>query len=437
MSNKLNSILKISNIYVFEKRKFFIFNFSFLIALFLTSCFSSQNNTAYRQRDLSDIYNPGSTSIHPKYEIYHKNDSVTLLYVYLYTPELGFLNNPNSVYPQAKIKLNYKVMESFKNQAIVDTASKYFYVKKIGSQSSFVTHFELKKNDLDKYLLQIFIKDIYKGKSNLEYIYVDKENDFSSQNYLLTYQDDFNPIFNKHINTKTNFLIQFNKKIDNFYISRYEIDTSLSAPPFSTGSNITDFKKDTTIKVPYTTNFEFDYSQKGIYFIQANPKSETGKTVVNLGDDYPLIQSSTAMFEPLKYLTTSEEFSQMQNQPNKKIVVDNFWLNTSENIGTAKENIRIFYSRVFFANIYFTTYKEGWKTDRGMIYTVFGPPKSLYIGDNYEKWVYYSKSSTQFTFTFKRKKHKFTDNEYVLQRNVEFRKYWSEAVEQWRNGNIY
>ena len=65
----------------------------------------------------------------------------------------------------------------------------------------------------------------------------------------------------------------------------------------------------------------------------------------------------------------------------------------------ARELIRIYYNRVFFSNYYFTSSKEGWKTDRGMIYVVYGQPHALYKSTNQEKWIYYNKSKS-YTITF-------------------------------------
>jgi len=45
------------------------------------------------------------------------------------------------------------------------------------------------------------------------------------------------------------------------------------------------------------------------------------------------------------------------------------------------------------ANYFFTSYKPGWMTDRGMIYIVLGPPVILHKGDDFEEWIYYNSSN--------------------------------------------
>ncbi len=405
--------------------------------LLLVACIPTSSTYTGSTNDVSDIYNPGSTSIHPKYELFHENDSVSILYVYLYTPELGYITSGANSQARAKIKINYKVMASFQNKAIIDTATKIINIKKEKDRLSFVTKINLKSNHLENYILQVFIKDINKNRSNLEFIYVDKTDKNSSQNFLLKYPNNSNPIFNDYIASKQKCNIEYRKPVDNLYITRFDLDSSLSSPPFSSLKNEHRFKKDTAISIKYENSINFDYSKQGVYFIQTDRESKHGKTIINLGDDYPLVQTSSKMLEPLQYLTTSEEFKHMLKQPNKKIVVDNFWLNTTDNINMAKEMIRIFYSRVFYSNILFTSYKEGWKTDRGMIYIILGPPRYLYIGDNYEKWVYDDNDANFFHINFKKKKHKFTENNFILERGVKYKDYWTEAVAYWREGKIY
>jgi hypothetical protein len=36
-----------------------------------------------------------------------------------------------------------------------------------------------------------------------------------------------------------------------------------------------------------------------------------------------------------------------------------------------------YYRRVAFANRSFTTFRDGWKTDRGMVYIILGPPDEI------------------------------------------------------------
>ncbi|NJK87334.1 MAG: GWxTD domain-containing protein [Bacteroidales bacterium] len=106
-----------------------------------------------------------------------------------------------------------------------------------------------------------------------------------------------------------------------------------------------------------------------------------------MGTSFPHIRTPQELIEPLAYLSNSVEYNEMKNATNKKIVVDNFWLGKTDDMDRARELIRIYYNRVFLANYYFTTFKPGWKTDRGMIYIIYGPPQATYRSITNEKWV--------------------------------------------------
>jgi GWxTD domain-containing protein len=62
-----------------------------------------------------------------------------------------------------------------------------------------------------------------------------------------------------------------------------------------------------------------------------------------------------------------------------------------------------YYSRVTFANRQFTHYTDGWKSDRGMVYIIFGPPSNIErrpFENNskpYEVWTYYEQNR-EFVF---------------------------------------
>jgi len=128
----------------------------------------------------------------------------------------------------------------------------------------------------------------------------------------------------------------------------------------------------------------------------------------------------------------------MRRNENQKLAVDNFWINTAGSIDKARELIRIYYNRVFYANYFFVSYKEGWKTDRGMIYIIYGPPDVLYKNDEEERWIYRnSKGTENISFTFRKVENPFTQNDFVLNRSDELDSRWGEAISSWRNGLIF
>ena len=104
----------------------------------------------------------------------------------------------------------------------------------------------------------------------------------------------------------------------------------------------------------------------------------------------------------------------------------------------AKKVIRTFYKRVKDANTFFTSYKAGWKTDRGMIMIIFGTPNIIYQSIDGESWIYGEKNNVfSLNFSFTKMENKFTDNDYQLNRSVYFKNIWNTAQSAWRDGHAY
>jgi GWxTD domain-containing protein len=81
-----------------------------------------------------------------------------------------------------------------------------------------------------------------------------------------------------------------------------------------------------------------------------------------------------------------------------------FWKKRDPNPNTPRnEKMEAYYGRVEYANKAFKHYIEGWRTDMGMVYIIFGPPSSVdrhpFEVDSkpYEIWIYYELNH-QFIF---------------------------------------
>ena len=103
----------------------------------------------------------------------------------------------------------------------------------------------------------------------------------------------------------------------------------------------------------------------------------------------------------------------------------------------AKQIIKSYYKRVADANKLFSTYKEGWKTDRGVIYIVFGPPSIVYRSMQGESWTYGEESNYRsLTFNFTMINNPFTNNDFTLERTTVYKNPWYRAVDSWRQGKV-
>jgi len=169
----------------------------------------------------------------------------------------------------------------------------------------------------------------------------------------------------------------------------------------------------------------------------------------NFGEDHPTMDSPSTMIPPLTYIATREEMDSMMNAEKQKLALDAFWLKRTGSIERSKELIRIYYNRTLYANYYFSSYKPGWLTDRGMIYIMYGPPDKLYKNADGESWGYkkpkeksrwgarFTVEDTYLWFNFAKKKSIFSDNNYTLNRALTPVSYWDVAVARWREGKVF
>ena len=191
------------------------------------------------------------------------------------------------------------------------------------------------------------------------------------------------------------------------------------------------------------------FPDEGVYFCTPERKSEEGFTFLNFGPGYPLMNDPEFMIRPLAYLASEEEMNTIRSADRPKLALDDFWLKCGGNVDRSRELIRIFYTRILYANHYFTSFKEGWRTERGMIYTIYGPPDKVYKKSDEESWGYRRpvlKSSwggrlhlqeRYLFFNFKLRNSRFSDNDYYLSRSETLVSYWDRAVASWRKGLVF
>lgn len=98
----------------------------------------------------------------------------------------------------------------------------------------------------------------------------------------------------------------------------------------------------------------------------------------------------------LRYVATQEQIDSIQAAPTvaeKRRRFEAFWAALDPTPGTLRnEAFEEYYDRIAQANRLFRSYMEGWLTDRGMVYVIFGPPtrreQFQSNGRQYERWIY-------------------------------------------------
>jgi GWxTD domain-containing protein len=257
----------------------------------------------------------------------------------------------------------------------------------------------------------------------------------------------FNPVLriNEYVN-----LIYLRVPVDTLYISFYKPFREIPDPPaILLPEKTLDYPPEKVVAIPYSDTIPMMFPREGIYLCSVGRDINEGFTFLNLGVSYPAMATPDVMIEPLAYLATQDEMSALRAAVRQKVALDDFWIKCGGNVDKARELIRIYYTRVLYSNYYFTSYREGWRTERGMIYLIYGPPDKVYKTSDGENWGYrkpviksswggrYTVSDDYLFFNFKKRENIFSDNDYYLSRSETLVAYWDKAITSWRNGIVF
>ncbi len=410
----------------------------FSIFLILQSCFTASNLTPVPK---NSVYSSSQLKLHPEFKVFHDNSDESTLFYKLYTNEIKFSKANTENVNQAVIKISYTITPSFVDKRILDTATIMLSLKYVPLQTSVVSSIKLKNILYKDYIIYINIFDVYGNRKSSDYIRVIRSKQDNSQNFITFQKDNLKPIFKDYLSKSDTILIRHtNNQIKKLYIKYYNKNFDVPIPPFyaiaDEGGN--DVFPDSIWTIDFSLQAVFNAQKKGIYRIQADSAENRGMLNVIFDNDFPNLKSSKKLAEALQYIASSEEYTAIIQSDNIKLAVDEFWLKTANDPDKAREIIKVWYNRANYSNYYFTSYKEGWKTDRGMIFMVFGAPHNVKYFDYGEQWVYYdSKGIKPIYFNFVKQFNSISDNDYVLKRNVSYQTFWFRAVDSWRKGNIY
>ncbi|MBR4324080.1 MAG: GWxTD domain-containing protein [Bacteroidales bacterium] len=388
---------------------------------------------------LALMYNPYSTTIHPKVFAKKHNLEDIDLYVIINDGELLFSKANAQKSNTAVIKIFYKVMESYENTELIDSCTRTINFAKEASSKTYAIKLKLKPQELKKFVIQTTVTDLLRGKMSIHFTEIDKTDPFSEDNYMVTKLDNMQPLAEHYIKKGDAVRVDYlcNSIWPTMITGNKPHEPTIPLLPYMSDPAV----EDTTIF--YNTMKEnASYTLRGrdaqIYASTADTNYNRNFVLPCFDGDFPNIDTPDEMMLPLAYLATPEEYANLRQAKAKKLAVDDFWYSCTRDIRRAKELIKVFYSRAIISNLLFTDYRKGMLTDRGMVYIVLGPPKILAITSTSEVWTYKdTKSGQKIRFVFRRTSTRLSDEKYVLRRGTEFKNVCDKAVSSWRKGTIY
>lgn len=186
-----------------------------------------------------------------------------------------------------------------------------------------------------------------------------------------------------------------------------------------------------------TAGKPLNFQGEGVVILSSHKEMPGCFSYLLKSSKYPHLTSSKELIEPLAYLTSESEYKQLLNAKDHKLAIDDFWMEIGGSMEYSRKLVQHYYSRVEFANQFFTSYKEGWKTDRGMVFIIMGKPDYVTRSGLNEIWQYDQIFNKEFvTFAFRKQPIFLSNDNYELQRSENFKILWDALIDNWRKGII-
>lgn len=383
--------------------------------------------------DISSIYSGQKDNTLQINQLYNINDSISTISVVL--PAGLIRPDPGTKKYTKKGKLTYEVIGEGKQIMLIDSAT--FAIADTSESQNFLSHTWAFKAPLGK---GYFVKASYSvpgiPDDFLLLEYFNKKNHLSQSWYRFQYESGEFMSGNITAYSQPLRLVANDTTKRKFHVKVYSRNFPTPIPPFVEQSRVPfNYLPDSTfsMEIKNGKSAYFIPDQTGFYFFQSDTAIKVGPALFRMNTGFPKVTQHTLMRDALRYITSAKEFQQLNAYQIPKVAVDSFWIANAGRPDIATELIRKYYLRVETANKLYTSYTDGWKTDRGMIFIIIGKPSRVYRSFGQEVWIYGEYDDPRaLRFYFDKAINPFTENDYVLARSEYFKSVWYQNVQLWR-----
>lgn len=397
----------------------------FLLLALLVGIKACSTFTRSSKVNISENYVISNERPNVEIRVWMLADSIGLVYAAIPRAEVLFASSVLS----SESKMNWGLFKGYNSLNPVDTGT--FHPRHSFDDAKNIVFLDtVRFMKRGVYSLQVAIEK--PGGKRYDYIkYLDIE-DWGSVNQVLPTLNDGSILFQNHVKRHDTVQLYYSPALNTSRkkVLYYRDQAGLAPPPFATSTKQQKWGK--ADSVFYIDNNLVAHKQ-GIYHVLFDTIQNQGLALMVYEPSYPYIASAFQMIVSARYLMTAREYRQCMESANKKEAIDAFWLEVCGNTHRARNQMASYYHRVEQANQLFAAETEGWKSDRGMIYIVFGTPDLVYRSDDSETWMYGEIGfSRSLTLVFKRTKSPFTKEQYILERLPTYKDPWYNAVNNWR-----
>ncbi len=407
-----------------------------LVCIAGLSLFACTTTKRLSTQNIQFMYDRQYQNIFPEYRVFNVNDTIADLFVRVNAADLLYVRYTGESTYKANYKLSWRLYSDFDQSLLIDSASiafsdSLFYDMDV----SLVDNLTIPLKEKGKFILIIEFWDLNRKNVVSDFVSINNTQSFSGDNFLFFVSDSV-LLFNSFIPPAqvVDILYQkpetFSMKAE-YYSQAFE----LPPPPFVyVPESQVPFKVDSVLDVNFINGrAKVNLSPSGFYYFHPVDDRSQGFILHRYQSGFPFLLQAEDLLGPLRFITSSSEFNELAKANNLKEAIDDFWVKIAGSQNRATELIGTFYNRVQEANVYYTSYKPGWMTDRGMVFIAMGPPHAVYRTNDTETWKYYENRETiATTFRFVKRKLIFSNNDFELERSAHYKNAWYLAVDNWR-----
>lgn len=378
-------------------------------------------------------------------------DNESTLRVFIQIPHNQFTKNTSADVFKNRFKAYYKIKEDLADNPnwLANGAEIKWEQTNLLVNNEFIRfYFDIAKSE--KSPTGILVLDLIDQKINQKHQVVFRiafaKTKIREEFAIFKKDEDF-PLLNGFLEEGEGFSVSNLKKNNaDLYVTRIKQNYQAAIAPMNLNqqAQARTLQVDTTYKIK--ANERISIGTKGLYLIRQDTTAFYGIGLRVEPRKYPTIQSKEQLAEPLQYIALKQELQQIEKADDLKKAIDRFWLTLFKgNVPKTRETLKNFYNRVKTSNLKYASFKEGWKTDMGMIYIVFGEPDEIIWEKDSQKWIYRGNETQSYAndkgrnfnkliFTFYRRPNQFFEDYYVLMRYIEYESVWGNMVQAIRQG---
>jgi len=412
-----------------------MFKKSFLL-LIVVALFSSCATHKYSQVNYAKFYKKDYPGNIFKSKVFNANDSISELFVQVDLNALATVSGKSKAEVLKEYVFDYSLVDGLKEKEVLQVGR----VNLIDSpdKSDHYRSFKIKLKTKAKGDYTLFSSLENKAETNAytSRTHILKGVPYSEQNFMLLNEDGSIHWDNFTRGDEKLRIKLSDPSVKELYISWYAPKFSPAIVPFAPvkPNELKSLESTPAFKIDIVDGKSAPLSFKdlGIYLFHLKVNEKRGFSVFKFFKEFPYVATDAQRLFALRYLNPRFEFEDLMNMKPEDAVSE-FWYFKSRKQDRSDDMVRTYYSRVQRANELFTSYKEGWKTDRGMIFMIYGSPDKVYKFKDREVWEYgYNAFYSGLRFSFSREVNPFTQNDFRLFRQAHYEPSWQGIVENWR-----